>query len=148
MFVSLWRATTVNSPPSSYSFRALLEEEENRLIKAGQAGAQRSHGAQGSHVPAAARKVTFKGAESGEPERPAGWVRRHSSQEHDCRFPLGGSVGVSTDIPSHKTQTTAATDTFYTRCHINSTSVIGTNRTSIKGLFAKCTSHTDKATKW
>ncbi|XP_028985270.1 inhibitor of Bruton tyrosine kinase [Betta splendens] len=65
-------ATTVNSPPSSYSFRALLEEEENRLTKE---GTQRGQGAQGSPVPAAARKVTFKDGDCSEPERPTGpWV--------------------------------------------------------------------------
>ncbi|XP_033496610.2 inhibitor of Bruton tyrosine kinase [Epinephelus lanceolatus] len=70
-------ATAVQSPPSSCSFRALLEEEENRLIKAGQTGAQRGQVAQVSPVTPtpAARRVTFKCAESSEPERPTGpWV--------------------------------------------------------------------------
>uniref|UniRef100_A0A3Q1FAY9 Inhibitor of Bruton agammaglobulinemia tyrosine kinase n=1 Tax=Acanthochromis polyacanthus TaxID=80966 RepID=A0A3Q1FAY9_9TELE len=70
-------ATAVHSPPSSCSFRALLEEEENRLIRVGQAGSQRGQGALGSPVTVtpAARRVTFKCAESSEPERPTGpWV--------------------------------------------------------------------------
>ncbi|XP_075952524.1 inhibitor of Bruton tyrosine kinase [Anarhichas minor] len=74
--VKAW-ATAVQSPPSSCSFRALLEEEENRLIRAGQTGAQRGPGALVSPVTAtsAARRVTFKCADSSEPERPTGpWV--------------------------------------------------------------------------
>ncbi|XP_068425701.1 inhibitor of Bruton tyrosine kinase [Clinocottus analis] len=72
-------ATAVQSPPSSCSFRALLlEEEESRLIRAGQTGAQRGQqGAQVSPVTAtfATRRVTFKCAESSEPEQPTGpWV--------------------------------------------------------------------------
>ncbi|XP_027142993.1 inhibitor of Bruton tyrosine kinase [Larimichthys crocea] len=70
-------ATAVQSPPSSCSFRALLEEEENRLIRVGQTGAQRGQGAQVSPVTAtpATRRVTFKCSESSEPERPTGpWV--------------------------------------------------------------------------
>uniref|UniRef100_A0A3Q1KHK9 BTB domain-containing protein n=2 Tax=Anabas testudineus TaxID=64144 RepID=A0A3Q1KHK9_ANATE len=70
-------ATAVQSPPFSHSFRALLEEEERRLIKAEQVGTQRSHGAQGLPVTpsAAARRVTFKSAEGSELERPTGpWV--------------------------------------------------------------------------
>ncbi|XP_059195458.1 inhibitor of Bruton tyrosine kinase [Centropristis striata] len=67
-------ATAVQSPPSSCSFRALLEEEESRLIRVGQTGAQRVQGAQVSPV-TATRRVTFKCAESSEPERPTGpWV--------------------------------------------------------------------------
>ncbi|XP_054477461.1 inhibitor of Bruton tyrosine kinase [Anoplopoma fimbria] len=70
-------ATAAQSPPSSCSFRALLEEEENCLISAGQTGAQRGQGAQVSPVTATptTRRVTFKCAESSEPERPTGpWV--------------------------------------------------------------------------
>uniref|UniRef100_A0A8C4E2N5 Inhibitor of Bruton agammaglobulinemia tyrosine kinase n=1 Tax=Dicentrarchus labrax TaxID=13489 RepID=A0A8C4E2N5_DICLA len=70
-------ATAVQSPPSSCSFRALLEEEKNRLIGVGQTGVQRGQGAQGSPVTAtpATRRVTFKCAERSEPERPTGpWV--------------------------------------------------------------------------
>ncbi|CAJ1061970.1 inhibitor of Bruton tyrosine kinase [Xyrichtys novacula] len=70
-------ATLVQSPPSSCSFRALLEEEEKRLIKVGQTGVQRGQASQGSPVTptTAARRVTFKCAESKEPERPTGpWV--------------------------------------------------------------------------
>ncbi|XP_018538526.1 inhibitor of Bruton tyrosine kinase [Lates calcarifer] len=70
-------ATAVQSPPSSCSFRALLEEEENRLIRLGQTGTQRGQGAQGSPVTPtpAARRVTFKCTESSEPERHTGpWV--------------------------------------------------------------------------
>ncbi|XP_069393451.1 inhibitor of Bruton tyrosine kinase [Paralichthys olivaceus] len=69
-------ATAVQSPPSSCSFRALLEEEENRLIKAGQTGIQRGQGAPVSPVTPtpAARRVTFK-SESSESERaPGPWV--------------------------------------------------------------------------
>lgn len=71
-------ATAVQSPPSSCSFRALLEEEENCLIRLGQTGIQRGQNAQGSPVSAtapASRRVTFKCAENSEPERPTGpWV--------------------------------------------------------------------------
>ncbi|KAM7420261.1 hypothetical protein PAMA_014796 [Pampus argenteus] len=70
-------ATAVHSPPSSCSFRALLEEEENRLIRLGQTGAQRGQSTQGCPVSAApsSRRVTFKCVESSEPERPTGpWV--------------------------------------------------------------------------
>ncbi|XP_068180155.1 inhibitor of Bruton tyrosine kinase [Antennarius striatus] len=66
--VKAW-ATAVQSPPSSCSFRALLEEEENRLIGAGQTGLQR---AKSAHVtpPPATKRVTFS-----EPEKPTGpWV--------------------------------------------------------------------------
>lgn len=92
-FVSICRATAVQSPPSSCSFRALLEEEEeNSLIRVGQTGAQRGQGAQASPVAAApaARRVTFKCAESSEPERPTGWVSIHNThwstntQERGC----------------------------------------------------------------
>ncbi|XP_060907178.1 inhibitor of Bruton tyrosine kinase [Labrus mixtus] len=70
-------ATLVQSPPSSSSFRALLEEEEKCLIKVGQSGAQRVPGSQGSpSTPGSAtRRVTFKCGEGSEPERPTGpWV--------------------------------------------------------------------------
>ncbi|KAM9723342.1 inhibitor of Bruton tyrosine kinase [Menidia menidia] len=70
-------ATSVQSPPSSCSFRALLEEEESRLTSLGQAGVQRGQSGLGSPVSAApaARRVTFKRAESSEQERPTGpWV--------------------------------------------------------------------------
>lgn len=76
-------ATAVQSPPSSCSFRALLEEEENRSVGVGQAGVLRGQSALTSPVAAApaARRVTFKCAESGggssssEPDRPTGpWV--------------------------------------------------------------------------
>ncbi|XP_034553672.1 inhibitor of Bruton tyrosine kinase [Notolabrus celidotus] len=70
-------ATLVQSPPSSCSFRSLLEEEEKRLISAGQTGAQRGQSTQLSPVTPApvARRVTFKCAESKEPERATGpWV--------------------------------------------------------------------------
>lgn len=70
-------ATAVQSPPSSCSFRALLEEEENHLIRAGQTGSQRGQGAQMSPVTptSASRRVTFKCDESSESERPVGpWV--------------------------------------------------------------------------
>ncbi|XP_071390852.1 inhibitor of Bruton tyrosine kinase isoform X1 [Centroberyx affinis] len=68
-------ATAVQSPPSSRSFRDLLAEEESRLVRLGPAG-QGAQGAPGAPVTApAARRVTFKCAETSEPERPAGpWV--------------------------------------------------------------------------
>ncbi|MEQ2188013.1 hypothetical protein GOODEAATRI_010590, partial [Goodea atripinnis] len=67
-------ATAVQSPPSSCSFRALIEEEESRLMREGQPGAQRVQSALGPSVSAtpAARRVTFKSSESGEPEKPIG----------------------------------------------------------------------------
>lgn len=66
-------ATAIQSPPSFRSFRELLAEEENRMVKVGAAGGQ---AAQGSPLPAtASRRVTFKCAEPGEPEKPSGpWV--------------------------------------------------------------------------
>ncbi|MEQ2312447.1 hypothetical protein AMECASPLE_031084, partial [Ameca splendens] len=70
-------ATAVQSPPSSCSFRALIEEEESRLMREGQPGAHRVQGTLGPSVSAtpAARRVTFKSSESGEPEKPIGpWV--------------------------------------------------------------------------
>ncbi|XP_047217059.1 inhibitor of Bruton tyrosine kinase [Girardinichthys multiradiatus] len=70
-------ATAVQSPPSSCSFRALIEEEESRLMREGQPGAQSVQSALGPSVSAtpAARRVTFKSSESGEPEKPIGpWV--------------------------------------------------------------------------
>lgn len=70
-------ATAVQSPPSTCSFRALLEEEENRLIRVTQTGVQSRPGAQMFPVTAtpAVRRVTFKCAETCEPERPTGpWV--------------------------------------------------------------------------
>lgn len=74
--VSNCRATAVQSPPNSCSFRALLEEEENRLIRAGQTGVQRGRITQVSPVSPApvTRRVTFKCTESSESERPTGWV--------------------------------------------------------------------------
>lgn len=77
LFVFIHRATAVQSPPSSYSFRALVEEEEERcLVRAGQTGTQRSQGVQGLPVTptAAARRVTFKSAENSEPEKSTGLV--------------------------------------------------------------------------
>ncbi|KAM9852655.1 inhibitor of Bruton tyrosine kinase [Aulostomus maculatus] len=65
-------ATAVQSPSSSCSFRALLEEEENRLLRT-----QMGQAVQGSpiSVPPASRRVTFKCAETSEQERPTGpWV--------------------------------------------------------------------------
>ncbi|KAM8870686.1 inhibitor of Bruton tyrosine kinase [Spinachia spinachia] len=70
-------ATAVQSPTSSCSFRALLKEEENCMIMAAKTGAQRGHSALTAPVSATCptKKVTFKGAESNDPERPAGpWV--------------------------------------------------------------------------
>ncbi|XP_071061913.1 inhibitor of Bruton tyrosine kinase isoform X3 [Pseudochaenichthys georgianus] len=73
--VKAW-ATAAQSPPSSCSFRALLEEEQNRLV--GQTGAKGGQGAPISPVtaaPPATRRVTFKCADSSEPERPTRpWV--------------------------------------------------------------------------
>lgn len=70
-------ATAAQSPPASCSFRALLEEEENRLVTVGQTVAQKVRATQGfpSTAPPVARKVTFKCSENSEPERPSGpWV--------------------------------------------------------------------------
>lgn len=70
-------ATAVQSPTSSCSFRALLKEEENCMIMAAKTGAQRGQSAPVAPVSAtcATRKVTFKCAESSEPERHTGpWV--------------------------------------------------------------------------
>lgn len=69
-------AVTIQSPPSSGSFRALLEEEEKRLTRLGQAGVQRG---QTSPVPisSAPKRVSFKCAEGSETDKPAGpWVLR------------------------------------------------------------------------
>ncbi|XP_054637532.1 inhibitor of Bruton tyrosine kinase isoform X1 [Dunckerocampus dactyliophorus] len=69
-------ATAVQSPPSSCSFRALLEEE-SQLIRAGQPGSQRSPGAQGSPVnlTPVSRKVTFRCDERNKLEKPSRpWV--------------------------------------------------------------------------
>ncbi|KAM4735840.1 LOW QUALITY PROTEIN: inhibitor of Bruton tyrosine kinase [Anableps anableps] len=70
-------ATAVHSPPSSCSFRALIEEEESSLARVGQLGPQRVQNTVGTSVSAtpAARRVTFKSSESSEPEKPTGpWV--------------------------------------------------------------------------
>ncbi|KAL6108805.1 ibtk [Pungitius sinensis] len=70
-------ATAVQSPTSSCSFRALLKEEENCMIMAAKTGAQSGQSALAApvSVTCATRKVTFKCAESSEPERPTGpWV--------------------------------------------------------------------------
>lgn len=72
-------ATAVQSPPSSGSFRALLEEEEKRLTRLGQAGAQRGQTVQASTVStsSAAKRVTFKCTDGSETDKPAGpWVLR------------------------------------------------------------------------
>uniref|UniRef100_A0A3B5MT57 Inhibitor of Bruton agammaglobulinemia tyrosine kinase n=1 Tax=Xiphophorus couchianus TaxID=32473 RepID=A0A3B5MT57_9TELE len=70
-------ATAVQSPPPSCSFRALVEEEENRSARVGHPGPQRVQNALGTSASAtpAARRVTFKNNKSGEPEKPTGpWV--------------------------------------------------------------------------
>uniref|UniRef100_A0A3P9JX64 Inhibitor of Bruton agammaglobulinemia tyrosine kinase n=1 Tax=Oryzias latipes TaxID=8090 RepID=A0A3P9JX64_ORYLA len=71
------RARAVQSPPSSCSFRALLEEEESNSVRAEEMRSQRAQSALGSPVSAtpASKRVTFKCAENNEPERPTGpWV--------------------------------------------------------------------------
>lgn len=70
------RATAAQSPPASCSFRALLEEEENRLVRVGQTVEQKGRASAAFPFPAppVARKVTFKCSEHSEPERPSGWV--------------------------------------------------------------------------
>lgn len=99
------RATAAQSPPASCSFRALLEEEENRLVRVGQTVAQKVRATQGfpSTAPPVARKVTFKCSENSEPERPSGWVS--SSVRRSCCYsyswyayscPSGGTVEVPT----------------------------------------------------
>ncbi|KAJ8411489.1 hypothetical protein AAFF_G00162970 [Aldrovandia affinis] len=73
-------ATPLQSPPSSQSFRDLLEEEERRVTtaQASVIGPARSSAAPvvGPVSPVcAARKVTFKSAEQNDLEKPAGpWV--------------------------------------------------------------------------
>ncbi|KAM9310117.1 inhibitor of Bruton tyrosine kinase [Pholidichthys leucotaenia] len=68
-------ATAVPPPPSLCSFRALLEEEENRLARLGQMEMQKNVPVSPMAVTPASRRVTFKCAESSEPERPSGpWV--------------------------------------------------------------------------
>ncbi|XP_010788672.1 inhibitor of Bruton tyrosine kinase-like isoform X2 [Notothenia coriiceps] len=63
--VKAW-ATAAQSPPSLCSFRALLEEEQNRLVRVGQTGAKGGQGAPVSPIspvtaaPPATRRVTFK----------------------------------------------------------------------------------------
>lgn len=90
----------MQSPPSARPFRELLAEEESRLIGHSQTGAQRIQGGHGppSVVTAAiaARKVTFKCAETSEPERPTGYVYQnarkvpciyqhlHQLRQHTC----------------------------------------------------------------
>ncbi|XP_055083589.1 inhibitor of Bruton tyrosine kinase [Periophthalmus magnuspinnatus] len=72
-------ATAVQSPPSSSSFRALLEEEEKRLTRLGQAGAQRGQAGHISPVntSSAPKRVTFKCADGNQTEKPTGpWVLR------------------------------------------------------------------------
>lgn len=93
--VSICRATTAQTPPSSGSFRALLEEEENRLIRLGQTGVKRGRNTQGSPITLApaARRVTFKCEESSESERPVGWVQPwvnvfcHNANDCFCAVP-------------------------------------------------------------
>uniref|UniRef100_A0A8C5E5B2 BTB domain-containing protein n=1 Tax=Gouania willdenowi TaxID=441366 RepID=A0A8C5E5B2_GOUWI len=70
-------ATSIHSPTSSCSFRALLQEEESSLIRARQTGVEKTPNPLGSPstATAAAKRVTFKGAESSEPDKPTGpWV--------------------------------------------------------------------------
>lgn len=72
-------ATAVQSPPSSGSFRALLEEEEKQLTRLGHTGAQKCPGVLAPPVgpSSAPKRVTFKCADSSEPDKPAGpWVLR------------------------------------------------------------------------
>uniref|UniRef100_A0A3P8VHU0 Inhibitor of Bruton tyrosine kinase n=1 Tax=Cynoglossus semilaevis TaxID=244447 RepID=A0A3P8VHU0_CYNSE len=79
-------ALAVQSPPSSCSFRALLEEEKC-LIRLGQTGTQRSHGPPASPVTptvSAARRVTFK-CESNQTEKVTGpWVLGATSGPPPC----------------------------------------------------------------
>uniref|UniRef100_A0A665VK97 BTB domain-containing protein n=1 Tax=Echeneis naucrates TaxID=173247 RepID=A0A665VK97_ECHNA len=88
-------ATAVQSPPSSCSFRALLEEEENRLIGARHTGTQRSYSALGSPVTptGAARRVTFKCAENSEPEKQIGpWVLGAMGSPPPCSLVTFASI--------------------------------------------------------
>lgn len=103
------RATAAQSPPASCSFRALLEEEENRLVRVGQTVAQKVRATQGFPftAPPVARKVTFKCGEDSEPERPNGWVSSscYLYSWYACSCPPGGTVDVSTrssPAPSHR----------------------------------------------
>ncbi|XP_019748554.1 inhibitor of Bruton tyrosine kinase-like [Hippocampus comes] len=70
-------ATALQSLPSPCSFRALLEEEENIFIRAGQPGTHSCQSAQALPVSVTPvnKRVTFKCADGSEPEKPGVPVR-------------------------------------------------------------------------
>ncbi|XP_037129472.1 inhibitor of Bruton tyrosine kinase isoform X1 [Syngnathus acus] len=70
-------ATSLQSQPSPCSFRALLEEEENILIRAGQPGTHRGQSTQAFPVSVTpvSRRVAFKSTDSSEVEKPGPWVK-------------------------------------------------------------------------
>uniref|UniRef100_A0A3B3BGL0 Inhibitor of Bruton agammaglobulinemia tyrosine kinase n=1 Tax=Oryzias melastigma TaxID=30732 RepID=A0A3B3BGL0_ORYME len=99
------RATAIQSPPSSCSFRALLEEEESNSVRAEEPRSQRAQTALGSPVSAtpAIKRVTFKCAENGEPERPTGpWVLGAASSP-----PLSSLVTFASIVEEEKQQEAA-----------------------------------------
>ncbi|XP_024123163.1 inhibitor of Bruton tyrosine kinase isoform X2 [Oryzias melastigma] len=98
-------ATAIQSPPSSCSFRALLEEEESNSVRAEEPRSQRAQTALGSPVSAtpAIKRVTFKCAENGEPERPTGpWVLGAASSP-----PLSSLVTFASIVEEEKQQEAA-----------------------------------------
>uniref|UniRef100_A0A8C7X305 Inhibitor of Bruton agammaglobulinemia tyrosine kinase n=1 Tax=Oryzias sinensis TaxID=183150 RepID=A0A8C7X305_9TELE len=99
------RARAVQSPPSSCSFRALLEEEESNSVRAEEMRSQRAQSALGSPVSAtpASKRVTFKCAENNEPERPTGpWVLGAASSP-----PLSSPVTFASIVEEEKQQEAA-----------------------------------------
>ncbi|XP_016105091.1 inhibitor of Bruton tyrosine kinase-like [Sinocyclocheilus grahami] len=74
--VKTW-STAVQSPPSSSSFRDLLVEEEQRGKPSPVSPVTARSPAAAAGPPICAKRVTFKCAESSDPEKPAGpWVLR------------------------------------------------------------------------
>ncbi|XP_058601857.1 inhibitor of Bruton tyrosine kinase isoform X2 [Onychostoma macrolepis] len=74
--VKTW-STAVQSPPSSCSFRDLLVEEERRGKPSPVSPVTAKSPAAAPGPPICAKRVTFKCAESSDPEKPAGpWVLR------------------------------------------------------------------------
>lgn len=91
-------ATAVQSPPSSCSFRALLEEEEKRLTRLGQTGVPAS-----PVTVSAPKRVTFKCADSSEPDKPAGpWVLQAVGSP-----PLSSTVTFASIVEEEKQQEAA-----------------------------------------
>lgn len=141
--ILICRATAAQSPPASCSFRALLEEEENRLVRVEQTVAQKCRTTQGVPLtaPPVARKVSFKCSENSEPERPSGWVSsaRWSCcccflyEWHACSGPPGGTV----EVPSRSRAALLP----YTNMHI-----IAMLNLTLQSLKSK--SHFNDAFEW